>query len=89
MIRRVDAHDQIAALKAKAGRDIFIFGSHILWNDLLAKGLVDELHLMIGPGVVGDGVRAFETGPKGPLRLIKARKFDGSNLFLTQYAVGH
>lgn len=45
-----------------------MFGSHLLWNDLLANGLVDELHLMIGAGVVGEGVRAFETRPPGSLR---------------------
>jgi hypothetical protein len=41
-----------------------MFGSHILWNDLLVNGLVDELHFMIA-GVVGEGVRAFETRPPG------------------------
>jgi dihydrofolate reductase len=47
-----------------------MFGSHLLWNDLLANGLVDELHFMIGAGVVGEGVRAFETRPPGALRLL-------------------
>jgi dihydrofolate reductase len=87
VVRRADAHAEIAALKAKPEREILIFGSHTLWNDLLAHGLVDELHFMIGAGVVGEGVRAFETRPTGSLRLLDTRTFDGSSLLLTRYAV--
>jgi len=87
VVRRADAHAEVAALKHGPGRDILIFGSHLLWNDLLAAGLVDELHLMIGAGVVGKGVRAFETRPPGSLRLLDTRTFDGSSLLLTRYAV--
>jgi dihydrofolate reductase len=36
-----------------------MFGSHVLWNDLLTAGLVDELHLMIGSAFLGDGVPVF------------------------------
>ena len=50
-------------------------------------GLVDELHFMIGAGVVGEGVRAFETRPPGSLRLLDTRTFDGSSLLLVRYAV--
>ena len=89
VVKRADAQDEVAALKTRAGRDILIFGSHIVWNDLLAKGLVDELHLMIGAGVLGDGVKAFEARPAGALRVIETRKFDGSNLILMQYAVDY
>jgi dihydrofolate reductase len=88
-MRRADVHAEVAALKARPGREILIFGSHVLWNNLLANGLVDELHLMIGPGVVGEGVRAFETRPPGSLRLLGSRTFDGSSLLLTRYAVEH
>ena len=87
VVRRADAHAAVAALKEKPGREILIFGSHILWNDLLASGLVDELHLMIGAGVLGEGVRAFETRPPGSLRLLDTRTFDGSSLLLARYAV--
>jgi len=88
VVRRAEAHAEVAALKAGPGREILIFGSHVLWNDLLAAGLIDELHLMIGPGVVGEGVRAFETRPPGPLRLLDTRAFDGSSLLLVRYSVG-
>jgi dihydrofolate reductase len=87
VVRRTDAHAEVVALKRGPGRDILIFGSHILWNDLFAAGLVDELHLMIGAGVVGEGVRAFETRPAGSLRLLDTRTFDGSSLLLVRYAV--
>jgi dihydrofolate reductase len=86
VVRRADAHAEVAKLKRGPGRDILIFGSHLLWNDLLAAGLVDELHLMIGAGVVGEGVRAFETRPPGSLRLLHTRTFDGSSLLLARYA---
>jgi dihydrofolate reductase len=87
VVRGVDAHAEIAALKRKPGRDILMFGSHVLWNDLLAHGLVDELHFMIGAGVVGEGVRAFEIRPPCSLRLLDTRRFEGSSLLLARYAV--
>jgi dihydrofolate reductase len=87
VVRRADAHAEIAELKQKPGREILVFASHVLWNDLLANSLVDELHFMIGAGVVGEGVRAFEARPPRPLRLVDTRTFDGSSLLLTRYAV--
>lgn len=88
IVRRAEAHAEVAALKQRPGRELLVFGSHLLWNDLLAGGLVDELHLLIGPGVVGEGVRAFETRPPAPLRLLDTRTFTGSSLLLVRYAVG-
>lgn len=87
VIRRSEAHKKVAALKDDPGQEILIFGSHILWNDLLANGLVDELHLIIGAGVVGEGIRAFETQVPGTLRLLDTRTFKGSSLLLARYAV--
>lgn len=55
IIHRVDAYKQIAHLKQQSGKDILVFGSHTLWNDLLDHHLVDELHLMIAPVVLGTG----------------------------------
>ena len=85
IVRRADAHDAIAELKRGEGRDIVMFGSHVLWNDLLKAGLVDELHLMIGSAFLGDGVPVF-SGPRTGLRLLDARVLDGSQLILAMYA---
>jgi dihydrofolate reductase len=87
IIRRSDAHDRIVELKAESGGDIVVAGSHILWNDLLARGLVDELHLMIGAVVLGAGTPAFDRKPDVHLRLVDVHKLDDSENMVTRYEV--
>jgi riboflavin biosynthesis pyrimidine reductase len=87
IVRRADADDEIRALKGSPGRDILMFGSHVLWNDLLDHDLVDQVHLMIGAGVLGEGTPAFERRPPGTLRLLGTRTWDDSGLVLARYAV--
>jgi dihydrofolate reductase len=88
IFRRADAHELIAELKRGSGGDILVFGSRTLWNDLLAAGLVDELHLVVGAVVLGDGTPAFATPPAAPFRLLDVRTFDGSDNVLVCYAAG-
>jgi len=87
IIRRADAHEQIAELKRQRGRDILVFGSRTLWNDLLANDLVDELHLMVGPVIVGAGTPIFDGQPAVSLRLIDTRTFSGSENLLVRYEI--
>ncbi len=89
IIRRADANAQIAELKRQTGKDILMFGSHILWNDLLANDLVDELHLMIGNVILGAGTPLFEGKPAVSLRLIDLRKWEDSYNVLVRYEVRH
>ncbi len=87
IISRADAHEQIAELKRQAGEDILVFGSRTLWSDLLVHDLVDELHLMIGPVLVGAGTPVFDGNPPVSLRLIDTRTWDDSGNILVQYEV--
>ena len=63
-----------------------IFGSRTLWTDLLAHGLVDELHLMIGPKVVAGDHHVFDGVPETNLRLIGVRTWGGSDNVVLSYA---
>jgi dihydrofolate reductase len=87
IIARKDAHRQLAALKRQTGKDILVFGSHVLWNDLLAHDLVDELHPMTGPVVLGAGTPLFVGQQADKLRLIDVFTWDGSGNVLARYAV--
>ena len=88
ILPRAGAPEQIAALKDRPGKEILVFASRSLWNDLLARGLVDELHLMIAPVVLGEGTPLFSAPPPAPLRLIDAGTWPGSALALVKYAAG-
>jgi dihydrofolate reductase len=87
IISREYAHEQITELKGQTGKDILVFGSRTLWNNLLANDLVDELHLMIGPVVLGAGTPISDGQPAVSLRLIDTRTWDGSGNVLVRYEV--
>ncbi|MGI8780233.1 MAG: dihydrofolate reductase family protein [Solirubrobacteraceae bacterium] len=50
-----------------------------------ATGLVDELHLMIGPAFLGAGTPALKGRSPVALRLLDSRTLDGSELVLARY----
>jgi dihydrofolate reductase len=86
LLRRAEAHEEIAKLKRQGDGEIVMWGSRTLWTDLLAHGLVDELHLMIGAIAVGNGIPLFERRATS-LRFMDSRTFDGSDDVLIRYRV--
>jgi dihydrofolate reductase len=66
----------IRALKRKATADIAV-GCSELAGQALAAGLVDELHLLLNPIVVGGGKPAFLDRVWAELDLIGERRFQG------------
>ena len=81
---RGDVADQIRALKAQPGKDIAMSGSATLVRWLLAEGLLDELHVLVHPIVVGTGARLFPEGtPQQPLQLADSTTFGSGVVHLT------
>ncbi|MFE3545080.1 dihydrofolate reductase family protein [Nocardia sp. NPDC059177] len=71
-----------AALRDEPGGDIAISGSVSVVRQLLAAGLLDELHLLVHPIAVGKGERLFEDGTTIPLRLLSSEAFGTGVLHL-------
>jgi dihydrofolate reductase len=60
----------------------------MLVRSLLREGLLDELHLLMHPIVVGSGKRLFDDGPQVPLRLADSQTFSTGVLHLTYEPAG-
>lgn len=84
-IERTFDPDALRRLKASAGHDIAVAGPHLAGQALRAD-LVDELHLLVCPVVVGGGTRFFPDGVQLDLDLLEARRF-GSGVTALRYAV--
>jgi dihydrofolate reductase len=69
-----DVVDAVTKLKQELDGDIYVHGSNQLAHTLIEHDLVDELHLMVFPVVLGTGKRLFgETSDKKPLRLVDSK----------------
>lgn len=64
-------------------------GSATLVRWLLEQGLVDELHLLVHPVVVGHGKKLFGDGAKVPLKLVSATTFTTGVLHLVYAPTAH
>ena len=79
----------VRALKAQEGPDLLLCGSSSLTSPLLAQGLVDELHLIVYPALLGTGKRLFAEGtPARGFERVRSQAF-ASGVVLNSYkAVG-
>jgi dihydrofolate reductase len=75
--------DEVADWKASGDGNVVVFASHVMWNGLLAQGLVDELRLVVAPQALGGGTPAFE-GPT-TLTLKETRRSEDSDNVLLVY----
>ena len=79
--------DQVVKLKSEDGGDVLVYGSASLVHLLVAHDLVDDVHMMIYPTVLGRGKRLFPEQAKVSFRLAECAQFD-SGIVLLRYSVG-
>ena len=70
-----DLVEAVTALKNEPGGNIGVSGSVSVVRQLLAAGLLDELHLLVHPIAVRKGMRLFDEGETMPLKLISSETF--------------
>ena len=80
----------IEGLKGRFGRDILVGGSAQLVQSLVELDLVDELHLMVFPLVLGSGKRLFgDTSEAKRLELVDSTGLEDGVFILTYRPSGN
>jgi dihydrofolate reductase len=78
-----DLAEEVGKLKQQFPGDILVAGSAQLVQALLAHDLVDELHLMVFPILLGAGKRLFADGVDATSLTLVETKQTGSVVILT------
>ena len=82
-----DAPAVVAALKAKPGRDIWLFGGGELFRSLLNAGLVDTVEVAVMPVLLGAGIPLLPSGASTKLVLADQKRLPASGIVMLSYSV--
>ena len=82
-----DAAEVVAALKAKRGRDIWLFGGGALFRSLLDAGLVDTVEVAVVPVLLGAGIPLLPPGASTKLVLADQKTLPASGIVALSYSV--
>jgi dihydrofolate reductase len=84
-----DPADSIRTLKARAGKDIWLFGGGELFRSLLQAGLVDTVEPAVVPVLLGEGIPMLPPlAARTQLSLSGHRLYPKSGIMLLEYTVG-
>jgi dihydrofolate reductase len=82
-----DPREVIASLKAKPGRDIWLFGGGSLFRSLLDAGLVDTVEVAVMPVLLGAGIPLLPPGASTQLVLADKKILPKSGIVMVAYSV--
>ena len=75
--------EELAALKRRPGKDIYLMGGARIAASLIDAGLVDELRLIVYPLITGEGKALFATAERrGRLELRKVQQLPDGRVSL-------
>lgn len=81
-VARGDLASEVAALRAKPGKDMQLTGGAGLAKALADLDLIDEYQVVVHPVVLGGGKGLFGGAARFGLRLTDTRTFDGATVLL-------
>jgi dihydrofolate reductase len=77
--------DELLKLKQQPGKNMMIFGSGTIVNQLTNLGLIDEYQLMVNPVILGKGKPLFkDIKDRMNMKLVKTKTFN-NGIVLLQY----
>ena len=82
-----DPGEIVASLKAKRGRDIWLFGGGTLFRSLLDAGLVDTVEPVVIPVLLGSGVPLMPPGASTKLVLADYKLLPKTGIVALAYTV--
>ena len=82
-----DPREVVATLKAKPGRDIWLYGGGALFRSLLDGGLVDTVELAVVPVLLGAGIPLLPPGAATKLILTDQKTLPASGIVVLSYSV--
>ena len=83
-----DPADNIRSLKARPGKDIWLFGGGELFRTLLAAGVVDTVEPAVVPVLLGNGIKMLPAhNSRTTLTLRKHRLYPKSGIVLLEYTI--
>ena len=82
-----DPREVVAALKAKPGRDIWLYGGGALFRYLLDASLVDTVEVAVIPVLLGAGVPLVSPGASTTLVLADQKTLPASGIVALSYSL--
>ncbi|WP_414944151.1 dihydrofolate reductase family protein [Amycolatopsis sp. cmx-11-32] len=79
--------ERITELTSGPGKDLLLMGGAELATALSDRGLIDEVHVVVHPVVLGGGRQVFPGGVRTDLRLTGTRTLDGRAVLLSYETV--
>src|SRR4051812_1120086 len=78
---------RVAALRAEAGRDIWLFGGGSLFASLLEAGVVDEIEVAVIPVLLGGGIPLLSVGAARSRLILKRSNASPNGIVSLHYRV--
>jgi dihydrofolate reductase len=79
--------ETIAELKAKPGKDIWLFGGGVLFRSLVDLGLVDAVEVSVIPVLLGSGRPLLPVGARRKLKLENHRALTTTGTMALEYSL--